>query len=124
MKYDSVLDQQSISGKIVSLILCVWKPCYMKSGHICRNTFNFLHGAGKHKVHVMKNHFLDNGLAPREHGNTGNHPKHALTLGRILGIHQFVKNYAEQNTILLPGHIPGFKRDYVKVLFQFRILSC
>ena len=35
MKYDSVLDQQSISGKIVSLILCVWKPCYVKSGHIC-----------------------------------------------------------------------------------------
>ena len=33
MKYDSVLDQQSISGKIVSLILCVWKPCYVKSGH-------------------------------------------------------------------------------------------
>ena len=35
MKYDSVLNQQSISGKIVSLILCVWKPCYMKSGHKC-----------------------------------------------------------------------------------------
>ena len=34
MKYDSVLDQQSISGKTVSLILCVWKPCYVKSGHI------------------------------------------------------------------------------------------
>ena len=34
VKYDSVLDQQSISGKIVSLILCVWKPCYVKSGHI------------------------------------------------------------------------------------------
>ena len=36
MKYDSVLDQQSISGKIVSLILCVWKPCYVKSGHNCQ----------------------------------------------------------------------------------------
>ena len=35
MKYDSALDQQSISGKIVSLILCVPKPCYVKSGHIC-----------------------------------------------------------------------------------------
>ena len=34
MKYDSVLDQQSISGKIVSLILCVWKPGFVKSGHI------------------------------------------------------------------------------------------
>ena len=33
MEYDSVLDQQSISGKNVSLILCVWKPGYMKSGH-------------------------------------------------------------------------------------------
>ena len=34
MEYDSLLDQQSISGKNVSLILCVWKPDYMKSGHI------------------------------------------------------------------------------------------
>ena len=39
MKYDSVLDQQSISGEIVSLILCVWKPCYMKSGHILSYTY-------------------------------------------------------------------------------------
>ena len=47
MKYDSVLDQQSISGKIVSLILCVWKPCYVKSGHIyffcfCVHAFVFV----------------------------------------------------------------------------------
>ena len=35
MEYDSVLGYQSISGKNVSLILCVWKPCYVKSGHIC-----------------------------------------------------------------------------------------
>ena len=34
MECDSVLGQQSISGKNVSLILCVWKPCYVKSGHI------------------------------------------------------------------------------------------
>ena len=32
MECDSVLGQQSISGKNVSLILCVWKPCYVKSG--------------------------------------------------------------------------------------------
>ena len=34
MEYDSVLGQQSISGKNVSLILCVWKPCYVKSGQL------------------------------------------------------------------------------------------
>jgi len=28
-------DKQSTSGKIVSLILCVWKPGYVKSGHFC-----------------------------------------------------------------------------------------
>jgi len=31
---ESVLDQQSISGKIISLILCVWKLGYVKYGHI------------------------------------------------------------------------------------------
>ena len=41
MKYDSVLDQQSISGKIVSLILCVCKPCYVKSGHIYITMFDY-----------------------------------------------------------------------------------
>jgi len=31
---ESVVDQKSISGKIVSLILCMWKPGFVKSGHI------------------------------------------------------------------------------------------
>jgi len=33
---ENVLDQQSISGKIVSLILCVWKLGYIKSSHILK----------------------------------------------------------------------------------------
>jgi len=31
---ESVLGKQSICGKIVSLILCVGEPGYVKSGHI------------------------------------------------------------------------------------------
>jgi len=31
---ESVLDQQFIYVKIISLILCVWKPGYVKSSHI------------------------------------------------------------------------------------------
>ena len=34
MEYDSVLGQQSIFCKKLSLIMCVWKPGYMKSSHI------------------------------------------------------------------------------------------
>jgi len=36
VQYDSVLSQQSISGGIVSLILCVWKLGFFKSSHICK----------------------------------------------------------------------------------------
>ena len=90
---------------------------YMHKGyHVCRNTFTFLHGVSKHKVNAIKKHFLDNGISTREHGNIGNQPKHALTLKMILGILQFIQNYAEQHAILLPGRIPEFKRDDVKVL--------
>ena len=55
MKYDSVLDQQSISGKIVSLILCVWKPCYVKSGHICMCEYVCLVAAGVYS-HTVDHH--------------------------------------------------------------------
>ena len=34
MEYDSVSSQQFITCKIVSLILCVWKSGFFKSGHI------------------------------------------------------------------------------------------
>ena len=33
VEYDSALSQQSISGKIVSLILCVWKLVFLKFSH-------------------------------------------------------------------------------------------
>ena len=33
VEYDSALSQQSISGEIVRLTLCAWKPGFLKSGH-------------------------------------------------------------------------------------------
>ena len=77
-----------------------------KGYHVCRTTSTFLHGTSKHRVHVIKKHFLDDGISTGEHGNTGNNPKHALTFRMILGILQFIQDYAEQHVILLPGPIP------------------
>ena len=74
--------------------------------YMCRNTSTFLHGTSKHKVHVIKKHFLDDGISTGEHGNTSNHPKHALTFRMILEILQFIQDYAEQHAILPSGHIP------------------
>ena len=58
MEYDSVLDQQSISGKNVSLILCVWKPGYMKSGHIYIYQCNTLSANPFWHVHIIDNALL------------------------------------------------------------------
>ena len=90
---------------------------YMHKGYnVCRTTFTFLHGVGKHKVNGIKKHFLDHGLSTRIHGNTKKRPHNALTFSMILNVLKFIQNYAEKNALLLPGRIPGFKSDDIKVL--------
>jgi len=90
---------------------------YMHKGYqVCQKTYNFLHTVGRRKVHNIKEHFLDQGLVVREHGNVKKRPHNALTFARITSILKFIENYAEQHAILLPGRIPGFKRDDVSVL--------
>ena len=52
----------------------------------------------------------------RVHGNTRRLPKHALKLDEVKNLVAFLSNYAEENAILLPGRIPGYKRDDVQLL--------
>uniref|UniRef100_A0A1X7SI14 Uncharacterized protein n=1 Tax=Amphimedon queenslandica TaxID=400682 RepID=A0A1X7SI14_AMPQE len=47
------------------------------------------------------------------HGNTGRIPCYALSVEGIKDVVAFLKNNAEDYTILLPGRIPGV-RDYGK----------
>ena len=68
MKYDSVLDQQSISGKIVSLILCVWKPCYMKSGHIYIINTYVDYGTCSYYIRTVKLYTYGIRYIPYSHG--------------------------------------------------------
>ena len=46
----------------------------------------------------------------------GRREKHALELDDVRRVVRFVLNYAEQHAIILPGRIPGFKRDDIKAL--------
>ena len=45
---------------------------HLHKGHsVCVNTFAFLHGIGpKYQLQSFKKHYLENGLAVREHKNT------------------------------------------------------
>lgn len=56
------------------------------------------------------------GVGPRVHGNTKRLPKHALTLTDVEYIIRFLLSYTEQHALLLPGRVPGYARDDIKLL--------
>ena len=91
---------------------------YMHNGCVvCKATFGFIFGVGaKHKIDGIRKHYLEEGLAPKIHKNSTLRPHNALTFDEISSIVNFLQSYAEQNAILLPGRIPGYKRDDLKLL--------
>ena len=58
-------------------------------------------------------HSKDEGLTTRVHKNSK--LRHSLS-ETLLEIVNFLQNYSEQHAILLPGRIPGYKRDDMKFL--------
>ena len=65
---------------------------------------------------ALKASYLATGLTLRVHGNAKRLPKHALKLDEVKNLVTFLHNYAEKNAILLPGRIPGYKRDDLQLL--------
>lgn len=84
--------------------------------HVCQQTFRFFLGIGKDRLAAVKESYLSNGLTTRVHGNAGRLPHNVTSYETIQNIVQFVSNYAEQNALLLPGRIPGYKNDNIKLL--------
>lgn len=90
---------------------------FQHNGHqVCQVTYRFLLGIGKHRLKAIKAHLLTNGLTPRIHGNTGKLPHNVTSYASVRYIIQFITNFAEQHAIILPGRIPGYKRDDFKLL--------
>jgi hypothetical protein len=89
--------------------------CFKHGGHkVCMATFCFLHTIGKVKFQSIKASFESVGLCPRKRPYAK--PRHALRLADIQYVVSFIRNYAEDNAILLPGRIPGYKRDDLVLL--------
>ena len=82
---------------------------------VCRKTFLFLHKIGKARLQDLRSSYLSNGLVPRLHGHTGRVAPNALNMEALQRIIAFVM-HAEINAILLPGRIPGYKRDDLQIL--------
>jgi len=57
------------------------------------------------------------GLAPKEKRSGGrNNNSHCFHLTEIEHIIRFLTNYASEHAMVLPGRVPGFKRDDIKLL--------
>ena len=83
---------------------------------VCRKTFLFLHNIGKARLQDLRSRYLSNGLVPRLHGHTGRVAPNAVNMEAVQRIIAFVMQYAEINALLLPGRIPGYKRDDLQIL--------
>ena len=64
----------------------------------------------------MKDHYQVTGLEARLHGNIKRQPSNTLTCQETDTAVRFIKSYARANSILLPGRIPGYKRDDLQLL--------
>ena len=90
---------------------------FMHHAHeVCKTTFGFLYGVGRRRIMALKESYLLNGLETRIHGNTKRLPHNQMTHRAICNVVKFLQNYAEQNAILLPGRLPNYKKDDIKLL--------
>lgn len=76
----------------------------------------YINCSGKDRFQALKDHYLVCGIETRQHGNHKRLPHNTLSFEETKNIKRFLTAYAEDNAILLPGRIPGYKRDDLQLL--------
>ena len=90
---------------------------FMHSGkRVCKTTFCYLHGIGKKRLAHLVKHYIQNGITPREQGNSRKTPSNTLSFKSVEYILCFLHSLVDQQGILLPGRVSGYKRDDLKLL--------
>ena len=83
---------------------------------ICPVMFRFLHRVGTKRLKNIAKSVADHGVVPRVHGNINRLPKHTLSLNSVEYVVRFFINFTEVHGLLLPGRVPGYSRDDIKLL--------
>ena len=79
---------------------------------------DFFFSISKNKLEALLAHYKQNGLAPRvlkSGGRRKENPQY-LKLCDTERVRTFILHYAEDHAVNLPGRVPGFKRDDIKLL--------
>lgn len=83
---------------------------------VCKETFLFLHCLSKMRFFSLVKHYKKNGLTLRVHGNKKRLQSSSFSAETVENVVKFIMNIAEEQALLLPGRVPGFKRVDVKLL--------
>jgi len=83
---------------------------------ICKDMFLSLYGISYSQFRQLKEHYEENGLSPKVNGNYKRLPHNTLPQSVTEDVKNFLTNYAKENAVLLPGRIPGFKNDDIRLL--------
>ena len=83
---------------------------------ICKEMFLNLYGISYSRFRRLKEHYEEHGISQRVHGNRKRLPHNTLPQAVTEDVNNFLSNYAEENAVLLPGRIPGFKKDDIRLL--------
>ena len=75
-----------------------------------------LYGISYSRFRRLKEHYEENGVSLRVHGNRKRLPHNAVPQSVTEEVKNFLSNFVEENAVLLPGRIPGFKNDDIKLL--------
>lgn len=70
---------------------------------ICRSAFQSLFDVGKTSLSNILKHYSEKGAVPRQHGNQGRKPKHAVNFDNVQRVVNFILGYAEEHGLPQPA---------------------
>ena len=89
---------------------------YYQSVPICKEMFLHFYGLSDSRFGQLREHYENHGVSLRTNGNTKRLPHNTISQAMIEVVKAFLSNFVGENAISLPGRIPGFKSDEIKVL--------
>ena len=89
---------------------------YFHGKRICKEAYLFLHCISRTKFCSLVKHYKKNGLTLCSHENKKRLPSSTFSAETVENAVKFILNVAEDQALLLPGRVPGFKRVDVKLL--------
>ena len=87
------------------------QPFKIYDKSVCKITFLYLLNISKHKYQNIADHYLENGLVIREHGNKSRLPHKTAPLETKEHVKSFIISYGQDNALPLPGRVPGFREE-------------